>query len=109
MEAKHILLGHAIPPLEQLPEELHGGVINMLNCYKNRIPDSCQVKLHSDGKSIVLHQFESGFYNILFSNNLVLPVANVLKEGGHAMGLIKGVKKEGEKMVVIIDIGYMES
>ena len=108
MEAKHIILEHAILPADKLPEELHNGVMNMFSWYKNRIPDSCHVKLYSDEKSILLHQFESGMYNIMFCNDAIQPIAQALKAGGHAMGLIKGIKKEGEKIILMIDVGYLE-
>lgn len=107
MEAKHVIIEHALVPADKLPEELHNGVINMFNWYKNRIPDSCQVKLHADGKSIVLYHFESGMYNIIFCNDAIEPIAQVLKAGGRAMGLIKGIKKEEEKIVLMIDVGYL--
>ena len=108
MEAKHVILEHAIQPADKLPKELHNGVINMFNWYKNRIPDSCQVSLYSDGKSIILHRFESGMYSILFSKESIAPIVQALNNGGRAMGLIKGIKKEGDKVILVIDVGYIE-
>lgn len=108
MEPKHIILEHAILPAKKLPQELHNGVINMFNWYKNRIPDSCQVSLYSDGQSIVLSRFESGMYNIIFSNDAIQPIAVALKKGGQAMGLIKGITKKDEKIILLIDVGFLE-
>ena len=65
------------------------------------------MKLHTDGKSIVLYHFESGMYNIIFCNDAIEPIAQALKTGGHAIGLRKGIKKESEKIVLMIDVGYL--
>jgi hypothetical protein len=102
MEAKHIIIEHAILPADKLPEDLHNGVINMFNWYN---PDSCHVKLHTDGKSIVLYHFESGMYNIIFCHDVIEPIAQALKVGGRAMGMIKGIKKVGDKIILMSDWG----
>ena len=108
MEAKHIILEHTICPAWELPPQLHDGVVSMFKWYKNRIPDSCQVSLYTDGQSLVLSHFESGMYNMIFQNDAILPIVQTLKNGGHAMGLIKGITKKEEKVILLIDVGYIE-